>query len=161
LHQVLNGALHIIAEPAADRVGMPEVAPEEADRELLIELRRGIRVSQRLEEVAVDRPGIAADQLRGGPAGFFGCAGLRLEDELPLARHVIAPPFRSPLPHPPPPPAKPPEIQPCPRPPVTKPTPTTQTDPPPKGKKSPKKSSRRVTTAAIGRMRLWDRQRPL
>src|SRR5947209_15765838 len=38
LHQVLDGALHVVAEPAAARVAVPEVAAEEPDREFLVQL---------------------------------------------------------------------------------------------------------------------------
>ena len=46
--QVLDGPLHIVAESSALRVAMAEVAAEESDRELLVQLRGGVRDFSRL-----------------------------------------------------------------------------------------------------------------
>src|SRR5262249_22165621 len=78
LHQVLDGALYVVAEPAAARVAVPEVAPEESDRELLVQILGGVRVLQRLEQVAVDRPRIAAHQPRHRQADLLRRAALGL-----------------------------------------------------------------------------------
>src|SRR5262249_48647586 len=79
-HQVEQHALDEIAEPAALAVGAFEVAVEEAEGELLLQLVGGVRVAERPEQVAVDRPAVAVP---GGPAG--GAAALagvavRLQD---------------------------------------------------------------------------------
>ncbi len=91
IDQVLDGPLHVIAETAPLGVAMAEVAPEKSERELLVQLRRGVRVFQGFEQVTVDGPGITAHQLSGRLARLVRRSGVGLKNHGPLRGHLTEP----------------------------------------------------------------------
>ena len=70
--QVLNGTFHVIAESAAVGITVPEVAPQEPQGEFLVELIRGVRVFQDLEQVAMHGAGVTTHQPRGRDMSLVG-----------------------------------------------------------------------------------------
>ena len=65
--EVPHGRLEEVAEPAAPRVGPPEVPAQEAHGELLGQLVRLRRVVQHAEQVVMDRAVVPHQQLIAGP----------------------------------------------------------------------------------------------
>ena len=68
-----------------------EVAADEPQGELLVELGGRVRVAQRPQKIPMDRTGIAAHQLDLRGADLLRRALLQLEDECPLGRKLAEP----------------------------------------------------------------------
>ena len=80
-HQVIERGLQVVAEAAPFRVGVTKRPPHETQGELLEQLVGGVRVADRAEQVAIDRPLVAADE------GHTGRAGRRLRRAAGVGQH--------------------------------------------------------------------------
>ena len=87
-HQVAHGALHEVAEAAPRWVGAMEIAPQKPDDELLAQLPGDLRVAHGAQEIAVNRAGVAIDELALSLENDLGPAAMGLEDQRPFGRHL-------------------------------------------------------------------------
>ena len=108
--QVLNGALHVVAESAAVGIAVAKVAAQKPKRELLIQLVGGVGVLQGFEKIPVHGPRVATHQLRRRDVGLVGGSGMGLKDHGPLSGHLTQMRIEFDIFHeqPPPPPKGPP-----------------------------------------------------
>jgi hypothetical protein len=80
--QAVEGCLEVVAEAAALRARVAEVAAQEAKGKLLAQVLGGVGVPDQAAQVAEDRPGVADQKLRlGGLVGRL--RPVRLEQQGP------------------------------------------------------------------------------
>ena len=70
---VLNGTFHIVAEPASVGVAPAEISAQKTNREFLVEFFGFIGVLDGFEEIAMNRPSVAAHEFGNSRNYLPGC----------------------------------------------------------------------------------------
>src|SRR5262249_2479241 len=79
--------LHVITEAAALRIGLMKRAPDQSKAKLLRQIVRRVRVPERPQEIAMDRPAVALQEDVLGLGRGVGWANMRLAQNGPHGRN--------------------------------------------------------------------------